>query len=277
MTIVYFDLNEILNIVTDGDSLLLLPRVPSNSIDCIITDPKYNIGVNYGAGIKDNLPIEEYVAECKLWILECERVLKVGGTIIIIINVENSHRLRNLLDLVRLDYRNVISWRYTFGQAQKEKFTPSHADILYYVKGDTFTFNYQAVLTPSDRQKKYHDKRAAEEGKVYGDVWDIPLDDQRDAPASDVWTFPRVTGNSKERVKGSHNQLPEELVRRLVLALTNKGDIVLDPFCGTGTIPKVAKHHARQFITFERNPDRAEQARKRLRDITDYFPAKTSA
>lgn len=274
----------VLDEVITGNNLIELRKLPSESVHAVITDPKYNKEFRYGEDsegnpIRDNLPKLEYIEECRLWINECARVLMRGGAFVIIIDVENSHYLRILLERAGLELRNEIPWQYGFGEQTIQKYARCHATVLYYYKpGAPFTFNSKAILVPSDRQTIYNDKRASPEGKVPPDIFSIPLDKMKepsisdiqldakgDNPLGDVWKVRRVFGTSKERIPGANTQLPEKLILRIVKALTNKGDVILDPHCGVGTVPYIAHLMGRHFITMELNPLIAQYARKRIK------------
>src|SRR5262249_40394612 len=149
-----------------------------------------------------------------------------------------------LLEDLGFHLRNMIAWHYTFGQAQKRRFTPSWTPIFYVVKDpNNYTFNADAVRVPSDRQTRYNDRRANPLGKVPNDVWVLRPDQESPAhfhPATDVWKISRVAGTFKERA-GHVTQLPLALAERIIRVASNPGDVVLDPFAGTGTVLVAAK------------------------------------
>jgi site-specific DNA-methyltransferase (adenine-specific) len=112
-------------------------------------------------------------------------------------------------------------------------------------------FDEAAAKVPSKRQTKYNDKRAVPGGKIMEDVW------------TDI---PRLTGNSKERIKDFQTQLPVALVRRMLDITCPKKGWVLDPFCGSGTTGVAAKQSDRRFIGFEKNEDRSKVATGRIKE-----------
>ena len=145
--------------------------------------------------------------------------------------------------------RNRITWHETFGVYCHNKFGRTSRPIYYATKSPkSFTFNKDAVTVPSARQEKYGDKRAAPGGKIMGDVWEIS----------------RVCGTFKERVKGVPTQLPGELVERIVGVSSNPGDVVLDPFAGSGTTLAIAKRMGRSGIGIELNPEYASISEARV-------------
>lgn len=250
--------------IITGDALLLLPQLAERP-SLIVTDPKYNQGVDYGPGeSSDSLPPDEYLAWCRRWMFACYNALTPTGSMFVVINTEWADDYGKLLTESGFHHRNRIVWFYRFGVHQSRKFGRDHAIIRYVVKDPRqFTFNADAVRVPSARQARYKDKRADSRGRVPGDVWEIPLDNF----ASDVWEVPRVCGTFRERIPGFPTQLPEALVERMVLACSNAGELVADPFCGSATTLVAAKRHGRRGIGIELSPAYSESGRERLRGV----------
>ncbi|MBI5863454.1 MAG: site-specific DNA-methyltransferase, partial [Planctomycetes bacterium] len=187
---------------------------------------------------------------------------------------------------VGLHCRRWVVWFYTFGVHCKRKFTRSHAHLFHFVKdANNFTFNIDAVRVPSARQLVYADKRAEAGGRMPDDTWMAPADlpagtmlhggfvlrpqdiPERFPPQSDVWYFARVAGTFRER-RGWHGcQMPEQLLGRIIRACSNEGELVLDPFGGSGTTLAVAKKLNRQFVGFELSENYADQINVRLAGI----------
>jgi site-specific DNA-methyltransferase (adenine-specific) len=234
--------------ILTGDCLAILPTLDKHSIDLVLTDPPYNIGIDYGNGQKaDRRP--DYDIWCERWINWCYRALKPHGSLWIISGQEHGADIDIAIQRTGMTMRNRITWHETFGVQCQRKFARTSRPIFYAVKdAKRFTFNAAAVTVPSDRQTKYGDKRAAPGGKIMGDVWSIN----------------RVCGTFRERVKGVPTQLPEELVRRIVAVSSNPGDVVLDPFAGSGTTLAVATSMGRLATGIELNPDYAAIARRRV-------------
>jgi site-specific DNA-methyltransferase (adenine-specific) len=170
-----------------------------------------------------------------------------------------------------------VIWYYTFGVNCKNKFSRSHAHLFYMVKNPaSFTFNSHdpAIRIPSARQLVYGDRRANPKGRLPDDTWILRPHDVPDGfqAHENTWYFPRVCGTFKERTGWHGCQMPEQLLGRIIRACSNQGDLVLDPFVGSGTTPAVAKKLGRQYIAFELSPEYAEQARKRLAAIRPGDP-----
>lgn len=234
--------------ILTGDCLDVLPTLDRESVDLIVTDPPYNIGIDYGRGVSADRR-DDYDVWCGRWINWCYRALKPTGSLWIISGQEHGADIDLAIRRAGMEMRNRITWHETFGVYCQKKFGRTSRPIYYAVKNaKRFTFNREAVTVPSDRQTKYGDRRAAPGGKIMGDVWQIN----------------RVCGTFCERVKGVPTQLPEVLVRRIVGVSSNPGDAVLDPFAGSGTVPAVAQSMGREAIGIELNPEYAEIARQRV-------------
>ncbi|MHC4066583.1 MAG: DNA-methyltransferase, partial [Planctomycetota bacterium] len=136
------------------------------------------------------------------------------------------------------------------------------------------TFNTDEIRVPSARQLVYADKRAEPKGRVPDDTWILRPQDVPDGfgPDEDTWYFSRVCGTFGER-RGWHGcQMPEQLLGRIIKACSNPGDMVLDPFVGSGTTLAVAKKLDRKWIGFEVSHEYASQARARIRSINAGDP-----
>lgn len=231
-----------------GDCCAVMADMPRESVDLVVADPPYNIGIDYGAGKKADRR-DDYDIWCGRWIGLCYRALKPHGSIWIISGQEYGADIDIAMRNCGLHMRNRITWHETFGVQCQRKFARTSRPIYYAVKdAHAFTFNRESVTVPSDRQTKYGDRRAAPGGKVMGDVWQIN----------------RVCGTFRERIKGVPTQLPSDLVERIVLVSSNTGDTVLDPFAGSGTTLAVAQRLGRMAVGIESNPEYADIATRRV-------------
>lgn len=216
--------------------------------DLVVTDPPYNIGIDYGAGVKADRRAD-YVEWCREWIRLAAECLKPAGSMWIICGQEYGAHIDLAMQAAGLTMRSRVTWNESFGVQCRKKFARTSRPIFHAVKDPKrFTFNRDAVTVPSLRQTKYGDRRAAPGGKVMGDVWSIN----------------RVCGTFRERVAGVPTQLPEALVRRIIGVSSNPGDHVLDPFAGSGTVPAVAAAMGRHGVGIEKNPEYAKIAMRRL-------------
>lgn len=231
-----------LDSVYTGDCLELFPAIPTGSVDLVFADPPFNNGEKYDRH-HDRMPRPKYVAWCRLWVREIARVLKPQGTAWIAIGLEYEPDLHIILrDGAGLHFRDRVVWHYTFGVNCTKKLTRAHTPLLHFTKHPSrFAFNTDAIREPSARQLVYKDRRANPAGRL----------------PDNVWQFSRVCGTFKER-RDTPNQMPERLLGRIILACSNPGDLVLDPFAGSGTTLVVAKKLDRRFVGFELSPDYAE-------------------
>jgi site-specific DNA-methyltransferase (adenine-specific) len=142
-----------------------------------------------------------------------------------------------------------------------------------------FTFHDQEIRVPSARQLVYFDSRANPAGRLPDDTWILRPQDVLDgfAPEGDTWYVPRVCGTFKERAGWHGCQMPEQLLGRIVRACSNPGDVVLDPFGGSGTTLAVAKKLHRRFLGFELSPDYAAAIQTRLDAAKPGQPLEGSA
>ena len=233
-----------------GDCVELLQHVKSESVDLVFADPPFNIGYAYNS-YKDNKSYDEYKEWSNEWIKECVRVLKPNGSMYVAIGDEYAAEINVILKNNNMNFRNWIVWYYAFGQNCRKKFSRTHTHIHYFTKNSKdFIFNVDDIRVPSARQLKYKDKRANSKGKV----------------PDDTWQMSRVCGTFKERVKNHPCQMPEGVLSRIIKASSDVGDLVLDPFCGSGTTAAVAKKHGRHYISFELDEVYFEESIKRLKD-----------
>src|SRR5262249_39947091 len=163
--------------------------------------------------------------------------------------------------------RNWIIWHYTFGQQTKKMFAKSHTHILYFTKSKNgFTFNPDAVRVASARQTTYADKRANSKGKLPDDVWFLrPQEtDQHFKNDCDTWYESRVCGTFKER-EGWHGcQMPIGVLNRIIKASSNEGDVVFDPFNGSGTTVVAAALLDRKYVGIDQSAEYVGYAKKGL-------------
>jgi site-specific DNA-methyltransferase (adenine-specific) len=223
----------------------------SSCVDLIIADPPYNIGVDYGEGTKaDRMSDADYLEWCAAWLKECYRLLTDTGTFWLICNDEYAAQLKIIMEKLGFTMRSWIKWHETFGVNCTNNFNRTSRHLFYMVKNEKdFVFNQDAFKRPSDRQTKYKDKRAAAGGKL----WD------------DVWTIPRLTGTSKERLPGFPTQLPLDLIQPIVEGTSMPGGRVLDPFSGSGTTGEACIRTKRGFAGIERSKKYWETSTLRLR------------
>lgn len=259
------------------DCLEALAELPDGSVDLAFADPPFNIGYEYDS-YDDRRDADDYLAFSRRWTAEVVRVLKPTGTFWLAIGDEYAAELSVMQKHDhQLELRNWVIWYYTFGVNCTRKFSRSHAHLFYFVKdGKQFTFNADdpSIRVPSARQLVYGDKRANPKGRLPDDTWVLR---PQDIPESfggdeDTWYFPRINGTFKERAGWHGCQMPEQLLGRIIRACSNPGDVVLDPFAGSGTTLAVALKLGRRAVGFELSAEYAVRANERLESIVEGDP-----
>ncbi len=230
-----------------------------------INDPPYNFGQLYD-GYSDKRT--DYWDWTKQWLTATHRVLHPHGALWVFVPDEWVSAVDTYCrEVLKMTRRNWCIWTFSFGQAAKKSFTRSHLHVLYFAKHKTkYTFNADALKVPSARQLVYGDKRAKSGGKLPDDTWALLKQDieLRLPEAGDVWPHSRICGTFKARQAHSPNQLPLSLVERIVKACSNPGDLVLDPFNGTGTSGVAALKLGRRYVGFDVSKKSIEETTKLL-------------
>jgi len=216
----------------------------------IFTDPPYNIGIDYGDGEQaDRLSDAAYMKWVRQWFALCWDCLTDDGSLWVMIGDEYAAEYAVELKATGYTVRSWIKWYETFGVNCSNKFNRTSRHIFYAVKDPAaFVFNPEAVTRPSDRQTKYGDSRASTGGKIWDDVWQIS----------------RLTGTCSERIPDFPTQLPLALVEPIVLCASMPGDLVVDPFNGSGTTGVAAVRNGRKYVGVEKSEAFADIATKRI-------------
>ncbi len=242
--------------ILDGDCVERLRELPDNSIDLVFADPPYNLQLGGDLNRPDGSHVDAvtdhwdqfdsftvYDDFSKAWLAECRRVLKPDGALWVIGSYHNIYRLGATLQDLGFWILNDIVWRKTnpMPNFRGTRFTNAHETLIWASHGEKakYHFNYRAMKTLNDELQMRSD-----------------------------WTFPICAGG--ERLKDDHGhkahptQKPEALLYRVLLATTEKGDVVLDPFFGTGTTGAIAKRLGRQWIGCEREEAYRKVAHARI-------------
>lgn len=241
-----------------GDSPEFLNALPENSIDLIFADPPYNLQLSQELyrpnmtrvdGVDESWDqfgsFQEYDAFTRTWLSACRRVLKETGTIWVIGSYHNIYRVGSIMQDLDFWFLNDILWIKSnpTPNFRGVRFTNAHETLLWAQKnkGAKYTFNHHAM-------------KALNDGLQMRSDWELPV----------------CNGKERLRVKGEKahpTQKPEALLYRVILSSSNPGDVVLDPFFGTGTTGAMAKKLQRHWIGIERDPTYAELARRRIEAI----------
>ncbi len=263
------------NHLHQGDCIEGLGRLQPGSVDLVFADPPFNIGYKYDV-YKDRRDTKKYLDWSRDWGKAIERVLKPTGTFWLAIGDDYAAELKLIFqNELGFTCRSWVVWYYTFGVNCTKKFSRSHTHLFHFVKDPKkYTFNSKAIRVPSARQLVYADSRANEDGRLPDDTWILRPQDLSDGfqPDEDTWYFSRVCGTFKERAGWHGCQMPEQLLGRIIRACSNPGDVVLDPFAGSGTTLVVAKKLGRRWLGFELSPDYAARVRTRLESAREGQP-----
>jgi len=241
-----------------GDTLDLLKQIPDKTAGLVVTSPPYNIGKPY----EKRLNLQEYIEQQEKVIKESIRITKDDGSICWQIGnyVENGSIIP--LDILLypifvkfgLRLRNRIVWHFGHGLHAQRRFSGRYEVILWFTKSENYIFNLDAVRVP----QKYPTKKYFK-GPKKGELSCHPLGKN----PTDVWEIPNVKSNHPE--KTIHPcQFPVELIERLVLALTNPGDWVIDPFIGVGSTAIAAILHGRKAAGADITEEYIKIARQRI-------------
>ena len=227
-----------------GDAIEEMKKIPDCSIKLIATDPPYNLNKNYGIS-KDNFTFEEYLNFSRTWLKEAKRVLTEDGSIYLFMGMRYIAYVYAILEQeLGMSFNSWITWHYTQGIGKTRGFSPRHDDILFFTKNsEKFIFNLDNVRVP---QKYYRE-----------------INNMLGANPGNVWEFSHVHYCSKNR-KMHPTQKPEALFERIILASSNEGDTVLDPFMGSGTSLRVCQQTTRNAIGIDINPEYIAIANNRL-------------
>lgn len=257
-------------VLYQGDVNNLLAEVPDRTVSLIITSPPYNLGKDY----EDRVSIEQYLETQTQVISQLCRVLRDTGSLCWQVGNFVDRGEVYPLDILYygvfkklgLRLRNRIVWRFGHGLHASKRFSGRYETILWFTKSDNYIFNLDRVRVPAKYPGKLHFK-GPNKGKPSGnplgknpsDVWEIVARDWEEG----LWDIPNVKSNHPE--KSLHPcQFPIELVERCVVALTNEGDWVFDPYAGVGSALIAAVMHNRRAMGSEKEARYVDTARERL-------------
>ena len=243
------------NKIVNANSLEVLKKIPDKTFDLIFADPPYNLQIGEKLKRPDDSKVngvddkwdqfesfKHYDDFCKDWLKECKRVLKDNGSIWVIGSYHNIFRLGYLLQNLNYWLLNDIIWRKNnpMPNFKGTRFTNAHETLIWASKNkkSKYTFNYQSLKCLNDDLQMRSD-----------------------------WTFPICGGKERLKKNGKKihsTQKPEALLHRIILATTNKNDLILDPFLGTGTTAVIAKKLGRKYFGIEKDKKYFEAANARI-------------
>nr|AIE96875.1 DNA methylase N-4/N-6 domain-containing protein (yhdJ) [uncultured marine group II/III euryarchaeote AD1000_88_C03] len=265
-----------------GDVIERLSVIPDSSINLIVTSPPYGIGKEYEQDTDLDDPAA-YSAWCRLWINHCHRILTSNGTLILNVGTKPFPGRAKQVPIPYLlwdalsDFFLIqeIVWHYGAGGAGKRYFSQRNEKFLWLVKDQNdYIFNLDAIRDKNVKypnQKKNGKLRCNPDGKNPSDVWKGLEDESLADNPTDFWEEKKVTSgknrSSKERARHPA-QFPEAIIERCIRGFSNEGDLVLDPFVGSGTTAVVCLRNGRRCVGIDLHRDYLENAVERLMRVT---------
>ncbi len=263
--------------VLEADNLDVLAAIPDGAVDLVYADPPFATGgvrrltsIRTGSGERtrrgfgdrevawevvgdqawaDILPLPEHLAALRARVVEIRRVLAVHGSLYLHVDWRTAHHVRLMLDDVfgAERFLNELVWAYDYGGRARDRWPRKHDTILWYAKGDAWTFERDQVARIPYMAPGLVGPEKAARGKLPTDVWWMTI----------------VPPASPERT-GYPTQKPVRLLERIVAASSRPGDLVLDPYAGSGTTGVAAARLGRRWLLVDRNPAAVAIARDRL-------------
>ena len=253
--------SETLSKIVFGDAFEILPELGSGRFDLLFADPPYNLTKEFGISTFREKSDEDYEAWLESWISLCVPLLKPTASVYICGDWRSSGSIQRIGSKY-FKLRNRITWEREKGRGAKANWKNAAEDIWYFTVSDDFTFNLDAVKQRRRVLAPYKDNGQPKD-------WDETADGKfRDTHPSNIWTDITVPFWSMSENTDHPTQKPEKLLAKIILASTNKGDLILDPFAGSGTTAVVAKKLRRKFVAVEADENYCLLAAKRLEIAT---------
>ena len=249
------------NTIHTGDCLNVMASWPDGCVDLVYLDPPYNTGKDWGAFDDRWASMDAYIEYLRVRLVALKRVMKDTASIYLHCDPTASHYIKVMMDTVygRKQFRNEIIWHYKRWAAGHKHFQRMHDVILRYTNTDDAVFNVQYQPYSS---RTIH-RRMSVDGRT--DL-DTARDIERGTKMDDVWDIPYLHSQSKECL-GYSTQKPLALLDRILKASSNAGDVVLDPFCGSGTTLEAAHRLQRRYIGIDVNPEAVTIAQDRIPNL----------
>jgi site-specific DNA-methyltransferase (adenine-specific) len=230
-------------VLFSGDCLKILKNIKKNQIDTIFADPPFNLGKKYGSNTNDSIPDSEYLKWCKSWVKECVRILKPGGSIFLYNLPKWNILVGEYLYKLKLQFRHWIAIEISSTFPIKGRLYPCHYSLIYYTKGKPSIFNN--IRTPI-QLCRHCGKEIKDYGGYRKDM------NPKGVNLKDVWTdIPPVRHWKFKSQNRKANALSTKLLERVIEMSTLPGNLVLDPFGGSGTTYAVCEYKGRNWIGME--------------------------
>lgn len=240
-----------------GDAFKILERLPSKKFDLLFADPPYNLNKSFGQTRFKQTTSDEYEAWLESWLSLCIPLLKPTASIYICGDWRSSSAIQRVGSRY-FTLRNRITWEREKGRGAKHNWKNAAEDIWFLTVGDEYTFNLDAVKQRRRVIAPYRENGTPKD-------WNETAGGNfRDTHPSNIWTDISVPFWSMPENTDHPTQKPEKLLAKLILASTDPGDLILDPFAGVGTTAVVAKKLGRRFMAIESEEDYCLLTLKRL-------------
>ena len=256
------NLATVRNKIVCGDAFEVLPQLAKGSFELLFADPPYNLTKDFGAESFKQLSPDAYEEWLDSWLKPCMPLLKANASIYICGDWRSSAAIQRVGSRY-FKLQNRITWEREKGRGAKANWKNSAEDIWFFTMSDEFTFNLddvklrRKVLAPYKENGKPKDWKAETTGNF------------RDTHPSNIWTDISVPFWSMPENTDHPTQKPEKLLAKIILASTNKGDMILDPFAGSGTTAVVAEKLERDFVIVEADEKYCLLAQKRLENAKE--------
>lgn len=240
-----------------GDSFSIIPHLPRESADLIIADPPYNLDKSFGESYFSKMSLDEYEEYTRSWLSLVSPILKKNGSIYVCCDYGSSLAVGRVLSEF-FTVRSRITWEREKGRGSKKNWKNSMEDIWFATVSDDYTFNLDAVKVRRRVLAPYR-----EDGRPK-DWQESDGEKYRDTCPSNFWDDITVPFWSMKENTAHPTQKPEKLLAKLILASSNEGDTVFDPFMGSGSTCVTAKKLGRHYLGIEREEQYALWAELRL-------------
>lgn len=253
----HVDADKPRNCVINGDAFSVLPAIPPDCIDLLFVDPPYNLTKDFGSRKFHRTSIDAYEEWLDSWLTLCVPLVKNTASVYVCGDWRSSSAIQRVASQY-FKLRNRITWEREKGRGAKQNWKNAAEDIWFFTVSEKYTFNLDAV-----KQRRRVIAPYRENGKPK-DWSETSAGNVRDTHPSNIWTDITVPFWSMPENTDHPTQKPEKLLAKIILASTDPGDLVLDPFAGSGTAAVVAKKIGRDFISIESDENYCLMAAKRL-------------
>ena len=250
-------LNDIINKTVCGDTFEILDMLPRNFVDLLIVDPPYNMDKEFGTGKFKKMTDEDYYDYTESWVKKVLPLLKENASVYVCCDWNSSMVIAQVLKKY-LYIQNRITWQREKGRGALSNWKNGMEDIWFATKSKKYTFNIEdvkvrrKVIAPYKKDGKPKDWEETENGN-FRNTYPSNFWDDISIP---YWSMPENTAHPTQK--------PEKLLAKMILASSNKGDVVLDPFLGSGSTSVAAKKLGRAYVGIEKNEQYCVWAEKRI-------------